>query len=79
MTRQLATAAEIQRAIYETVDALPEVEVDGERVDIPLPQLQEPHADGCNWFISGYEGPDNYELLVQEAVAMVRAKYNLKT
>ncbi|GAA4342977.1 hypothetical protein GCM10023144_45490 [Pigmentiphaga soli] len=78
MSRQLADAAEIRRAVQEAVDALPEIKVDGERVEVWEPRRHAPDDQGCNWSIDGYDGPDVYEPLVAECTALVRARYNLR-
>lgn len=41
-------------------------------------RLAEPQADGCNWELPSYSGPQECEAAVMAVVASIRNQYNLE-
>ena len=71
------TPAALKRLIQRRLDAIPEVEEDGERI---FAREVRPHAtddDGRNWDMSGYNGPAGYGAEVRLAVERLRREYLL--
>ena len=77
MTTQV-TAAELKQVIQRSMDALEEVEEDGERVFARDVDWHEPDESGCNWDMDGYRGPANYATTVRVMVNHLRREYRLR-
>ena len=73
----LKTAAELKHLIQMRLDALEEVQDDGECVfahDIEGHALDE---DGRNWDMNGYRGPADYATQIRLLVDRLRREYRL--
>ena len=71
------TAAELKHLIQIRMDALEEVEEDGERVFAHDVDWHEPDESGCNWNMNGYRGPANYATEIRAIVNNLRREYRL--
>jgi hypothetical protein len=70
-------AAELKALINVRLNALDEVEEDGERVFANDVSRQAPDKNGCNWTMEGYRGPRDYATSVRVAVDKLRREYRL--
>lgn len=77
MSRHAKTAAELKRLIQIRMDALEEVQDDGEQVFACDVDWQEPDESGCNWNMNGYRGLANYATVVRSVVNSLRREYRL--
>lgn len=77
MPRVLKTAAELKHLIQIKMNALEEVEEDGEQVFAHNVDWHEPDEDGCNWNMNGYRGAANYATEVRLIVNRLRREYRL--
>ena len=59
------------------MNALEDVEEDGERVFARDVEWHEPDETGCNWNMSGYRGPANYATEIRVLIDSVRREYRL--
>jgi hypothetical protein len=59
------------------MNALEEVEEDGEQVFARNVDWHEPDESGCNWDMDGYRGPANYALEIRVLVNKLRREYRL--
>ena len=73
----LKTAAELKRLIQARMNALDDVEEDGEQVFAHDVDWHEPDESGCNWNMSGYRGPANYATDIRRIVNNLRREYRL--
>ena len=71
------TAAELKALIQIRMNALDEVEEDGEQVFAHDVAWHEPDESGCNWTMKGYRGPRNYATAIRIAVDSLRREYRL--
>jgi hypothetical protein len=79
MPKVLKTAAELKRLIQIRMNALEEVEEDGEQVFAHDVDWHEPDESGCNWNMNGYRGPANYATEIRVLVNKLRREYGLST
>jgi hypothetical protein len=77
MPNILKTAAELKRLIQIRMDALEEVQDDGEQVFAHDVDWHEPDESGCNWNMNGYRGPANYAMEIRVIVNNLRREYRL--
>ena len=77
MSRTSKTAPELKRLIQSRMDALEEVEEDGEHVFAREVDWHEPDETGCNWNMNGYRGPANYATEIRLLVNALRREYHL--
>jgi len=71
------TAAELKHLIQVRMNALAEVEEDGEQVFAHNVDWEEPDESGCNWNMKGYRGPANYATEIRLIVNKLRREYRL--
>ena len=79
MSRTSKTAPELKRLIQARMDALEDVEEDGEQVFAHEVDWHEPDETGCNWNMSGYRGPANYATEIRVLINSLRRQYGLIT
>jgi hypothetical protein len=72
------TATELKALIQTRMNALDELEEDGEQVFAHDVTWQEPDDSGCNWVMKGYRGPRNYATIIQITVDKLRREYRLR-
>jgi hypothetical protein len=77
MPRVVKTAAELKHLIQIRMNALEEVEEDGEQVYARNVDWHEPDESGCNWNMDGYRGPANYATEIRAIVNALRREYRL--
>jgi hypothetical protein len=70
-------AAELKALIDIRLNALDEVEEDGERLFANDIAWHAPDKNGCNWTMESYRGPRNYATSVRVAVEKLRRDYRL--
>ena len=77
--RMLKTADEIQAEVSRLIQESDVVKSDGEHVHVSRPVLLPPCAeqDGCNWTMRTFGNASAYQPEVAQALAAVRAKWNL--
>lgn len=73
----LKTAAALKHLIQLRLDALDDVQDDGEQIFAREVEWHAPDASGCNWDMSGYRGPTGYGLEVRVLVNALRREYRL--
>jgi hypothetical protein len=78
MNKVTKTAAELKRLIQTRMNALDEIEEDGEEVFARDVQWQEADEDGCNWNMNGYRGPASYATEIRALVNRLRREYRLE-
>ena len=71
------SATELKALINIRLNALDEVEEDGEQVFAHDVEWHAPDENGCNWTMHGYRGPRNYATSVRMAVDVLRREYRL--
>ena len=79
MSRTSKTAPELKRLIQARMDALEDVEEDGEQVFAHEVDWHEPDETGCNWNMSGYRGPADYATEIRLLINSLRRQYRLST
>ena len=79
MPKVLKTAAELKHLIQVRMNALEDVEEDGEQVFAQNVEGHEPDEDGYNWNMSGYRGPADYATEIRLIVNRLRREYGLST
>jgi hypothetical protein len=77
LPRVVKTAAELKHLIQIRIDALEEIEDDGEQVSAHDVEWHEPDESGCNWNMHGYRGPINYATQIRILVDNLRREYRL--
>jgi len=77
MPRTVKTAAELKHLIQIRMNALEDVEEDGEQVFAHNVDWHEPDESGCNWNMSGYRGLATYATEVRLIVNRLRREYRL--
>ena len=77
MPNIVKTAAELKHLIQIRMDALEDVEEDGEQVFAHDVDWHAPDEDGCNWNMNGYRGAANYAGEIRIIVNMLRREYRL--
>jgi len=77
VSKAVKTAAELKRLIQMRMNAMEEVEEDGEQVFAHDVDWHETDDDGCNWNMTGYRGPANYAMEVRAIVNRLRREYRL--
>lgn len=77
MPNEVKTAAELKRLIQIRMDALEDVQDDGEQVFAHDVDWHEPDESGCNWNMNGYRGPANYATEIRTIVNKLRRAYRL--
>lgn len=77
MSRVAKTATELKHLIQTRMNALEDVEEDGEQLFARDIDWQEPDEGGCNWNMSGYRGPAGYAMEVRGIVNRLRREYRL--
>lgn len=77
MSKVVKTAAELKRLIQIRMDALEDVEEDGEQVFAHNVDWHEPDQSGCNWDMNGYRGAANYATEIRVIVNKLRREYRL--
>jgi len=77
MCRKIAGPEEIRDHVQRLVNTIPEIVEDNEMVNVPLPQRQEPDADGCNWDMKSFAGARDYDHNIRTLLEQVRQTYNL--
>ena len=70
-------AAELKALINTRLNALAEVEEDGEQLFAHDVAWHAPDENGCNWTMESYRGPRNYATSVRMAVDKLRREYRL--
>lgn len=77
MPKIAMSAAELKRLIQIRMDALEDVEEDGEQVFAHNVDWHEPDESGCNWNMNGYRGPADYATEIHAIVNNLRREYRL--
>ena len=77
MPNTVKTAAELKHLIQNRMDALEDVEEDGEQVFAHDVDWHAPDEDGCNWNMKGYRGAANYAGEIRVIVNKLRREYRL--
>lgn len=78
MNRKAVSAEQIQREVDARLNSIQEVIEDKARINVPLPQWNEPNATGSNWHMSVFGGDARgYTDAIARVVAEVQAIYNL--
>ena len=73
----LKSAAALKRLVQSSMDALEDVQDDGERVFARDVEAHEPDEDGRNWDMNGYRGPAGYGMEVRLVIERLRREYRL--
>ena len=73
----LKSAAALKHLIQIRMDALEDVQDDGERIFAHDVEEHEPDEDGRNWDMNGYRGPADYATEVRLLVNHLRREYRL--
>ena len=71
------TAAALKHLIQRRLDALDDVQDDGERLFAHDVEEHAPDEDGRNWDMDGYRGPAGYATEVRILVDVLRREYRL--
>jgi hypothetical protein len=71
------TAAELKHLIQIRMNALHDVEEDGEQVFAHDVDWHAPDETGCNWNMKGYRGPVDYATEIRAIVNNLRREYRL--
>jgi hypothetical protein len=71
------SATALKRLIQTSLDALEDVQDDGERLFARDVQWHELDESGCNWDMDGYRGPAGYTTQVRMIVNRLRREYQL--
>ena len=71
------TAAALRHLIQLRIDALTEVEDEGDQVFARDVEWHAPDESGCNWDMSGFRGPADYATEVRLIVNNLRREYRL--
>lgn len=71
------TAAALRHLIQLRIDALADVEEQGDQVFARDVQWHAPDDSGCNWDMSGFRGPAEYATEVRLIVNSLRREYRL--
>jgi hypothetical protein len=71
------TAAALKHLIQRRLDALDDVQEDGERLVAHDVEWHAPDEDGRNWDMTGYRGPADYANEVRTLVNSLRREYRL--
>jgi hypothetical protein len=79
VSKVLKTAAELKHLIQAKMNALEDVEEDGEQVFAQNVAWHEPDEDGCNWNMVGYRGSANYATEIRLIVNRLRREYGLSS
>ena len=77
MPKVVKTAEQLKHLIQIRMNALEEVEDDGEQVYAHNVDWHEPDEEGCNWNMSGYRGPAHYATEIRVIVNRLRREYHL--
>jgi hypothetical protein len=75
--KAVKTAAELKHLIQSRMNALDEVEEDGEQVFAHDVDWHAPDESGCNWDMNGYRGAANYATEIRSVVNKLRREYRL--
>lgn len=71
------TAAALKHLIQLRIDALTELQDDGDEVFARDVKWHAPDESGCNWDLSGFRGPAEYATDVRLIVNNMRREYRL--
>jgi hypothetical protein len=73
----LKTAAALKHLVQTRLDALDDIQADGERIFARDVEAHAPDEDGRNWDMNGYRGPADYATEVRILVNRLRSEYRL--
>ena len=71
------TAAALKQLIQRRIDALTELQDDGDQVFAREVEWHAPDDSGCNWDMNGFRGPAEYATDVRLIVNSLRREYRL--
>jgi hypothetical protein len=75
----LKAAAALKHLVQTRLDALEDIEDQGERVFAREIEWHVPDADGRNWDMNGYRGPADCATAVRRLIDRLRREYRLDT
>jgi hypothetical protein len=73
----IKTAAGLKHLIQVRIDALDDVQEEGDQLFAHDVEWHAPDEDGRNWDMNGYRGPANYATEVRMIVDVLRREYRL--
>ena len=75
----LKVAAALKHLVQTRLDALEDIQDEGERVFAHEIEWHVPDEDGRNWDMNGYRGPADYATEVRRLIDRLRREYRLDT